>query len=349
MKSYDAVIFGSWPKGLYLAEQLSKQGRSVCYVELPFKPLPPIGLFLESEEERVFFESIGVLNKQKEGFSILTPEGNWSFQESSFVKFQKAGEPDNWLDMLSYNLMSPVFEYNNFKSSKSQLNFFSDYYSIALSVRKKKAWKEKSNWDWESVNLKSQLNWSEDSFFINNEQIKAQHIICLNESDSDLFSPALLKNPLPPDWKWSQFNFSGKLGVYNAVVPHHFVYINNLSLPWTHDNLLSVFCNQDSWEIWLRLPARDLSEEEKTEMIHSLTSSMENHFKGTSFKFIKSEIEGFAVYGREKLKHTNQFSSSCPFKQKKSFLFKDEDFFPQVDLAHHLKGEQRMLEKVLAL
>ena len=348
MKSYDTVIFASWPKGLYLAQKLQRvYDQKVGYIECSTQTLPPLGLFLDKEKDKDFFESQGVVLQKQGGFSFLNSKGQWNFQEALHLKSQKLSQLNHWLPFLSHNLMGTIFEYNNFKFSEDYLDLFSDYYLFTPSLKKKKKEKESSCFDWKTLSPHSKVNWYADHFSMDNEDIKAQKIVFLNDEESES-QLSLSTFSISPEWKWKKFSFSGDIGGYKEIVPCHFVCINNLSLPWTHDNLLNVFQDRDRWDVWLRLPARSFLEQEKKEVVHSLLHSLESYFKGTHFHFIKEGEESFFVYGKERLNQMRKLPTSFPYKNTKSLFFKDVNFFSQADLGSHLKGERRLLKKVLS-
>ena len=342
MKSFDVALFSSWPKGLYLAQQLHEiHGKKVCYIESFKESLPPFGVFLKEEQkkEQMFLESQGFLTKQEGGFCILTPQGIWQLQKSQYLKSQISSK-SHWLSSLSHNLMNPIFEHNRFTSSSNSLDLFSDYYLFSPSLKKKREFKEQAQWTWKTLQASSQIQWNSKGFSLDGEEFQAQHIFCLEE---ELESHRTLSQSsfVSPEWKWRKLIFSGDLGSYQEVVPCHFVCINHLSLPWTHDNLLNVFQEKERWEVWLRLPARPLLEQEKKKLIDSVIHSLGTYFKGTLFRFLKTGEEGFSVYGKEKL---NQFKflkkESCPP------LFKSIDFFKQIELVSYIQSEKEILKKV---
>ena len=343
MKSFDVIIFSPWPKGLYLAQQLHEvHGKKVCYIESFKEPLPPFGVFLKEgqKQEQTFLESQGFLTKQGGGFCVLTPQGVWQLQEAQHLRSQIPPKWD-WLSSLSHNLMNPIFEHNRFTSSLNSLDLFSDYYLFSPSIKKKKEFKEKAQWTWKTLQTPSQIQWGAEGFSFEGEEFQAQHIFCLAEEVENHRASAQSPSVFP-EWRWRKLIFSGDLGSYQEVVPCHFVCINHLSLPWTHDNLLNVFQDKERWEVWLRLPARSLSGKEKKELIGSVTKSLGTFFKGTSFHFLKEGEEGFAVYGKEKLKQSKLSLKKGSYPS----LFKSIDFFKQIELVSFVQSEKEILKKV---
>lgn len=351
---FDLAVFSSfWPKGLLLSKRLAEQGLKVCYVDCQQEEPSPFGLFLgEFElEQKAFLQSVGKLTQQEEGFSLLSSQGCWSFQETEhqilkpyFSCSPEDGFNKRWLKCLSQNLMSCVFEGNDFSLNKKGQDFFSNYYLFRLVQKKKKQFAESlPNIQFEQAPL-NQIRYSpeEQAFFVNKTLLKSKSFFWFVDS-YDLFSVfssqmSSRKRPATPHWQWTSFAFEGEVTDYASVIPSHFVSLHQLSWPWTHSNLLSVFCDNLSWEVWARQPYGQSNPDLET----SIQTHLNQLFKGAVFfqPVSQKKKRSFLVYSKEALNQKKNPFSFLP----KNVLIPKECAFLTGDLVGHLKQEIQWAE-----
>ncbi len=348
---FDVTLFSSfWPKGLFLSQQLSKQGKKVCYVDLQQEALAPLGVFIqENPKEKVFLESLGLLLKQNEGFCLLSCEGGWSFQEIDWqnmsaplfqnFKNKELGDFKNhWLSFLSKNLMSRVFEGNHFIASEEGLDFFSDYFLFEMTLKQKNQFKL----DYPDIhyvetsleNIQVLQEKSQASFSIKGENIESHQFLWLAD-DVSLLSLFSSNKIISPEWEWKSFSFEGNLDNYGDIIPSHFVSLKDLSLPWTHDNLLSVFYRDPHWEVWFK----QAYSREDEDLLELILNHLNQIFKeAVSFKVIpKKYLKSFCIYGEDKLKQKTVLPKNVMLPSVKDVI--------QGDLLSQLKFERQLLEK----
>ena len=349
---FDVTVFSpSWPKGLFLSKKLSEQGKKVCYIDLKQESLPPLGVFIQENhyEEKVFLESLGFLSKQAGGFCLLSPEGSWSFQEMDWKNrgmdlFQKAKEgrlgdfKSHWLSFLSKNLMSRVFDGNHYFFQKESLDFFSDYFLFESTARQKNEFKMANpNITYLEASLGDIKVTQEKSisfFTVRDEGVESLQFLWLADSESlsDLYS---LGKTSSPEWQWKSCSFEGNLGDYEDIVPSHFVSLKDLSLPWTHDNLLSVFYRNSQWDVWFK----QVYIREDEDLLDLILVHLNKIFKqAVPFKPVsKKKKASFCIYGTDKIQKKNIVSKNIVLPSLTDFI--------QGDILHQLTYEKQLVEQ----
>ncbi len=339
-----------WPRGLFLSKKLSEQGKKICYIDLKQEALAPLGVFIQENdhEERGFLESLGFLLKQEGGFCLLSLEGFWSFQELDWQNmstpiFQKAKEKafgdfkSHWLASLSRNLMSRVFEGNHYLLSRESLDFFSDYFLFEFTAKQKNEFKianpEINYLETSLEEVKVTLEKNLASISVKNKEIKSRKFLWLAD-DRSLLNLCSSHKTVSPEWKWKSYSFEGNLGDYEDIIPSHFVSLKDLSLPWTHDNLLSVFYRNSIWDVWVKqVYAREDEDLSDLILIHLNTIFQ----KALSFKVIpKKKLASFCIYGENKLQQKPLALTNITLPNIANSI--------QGDLLHQLKYEKQLLE-----
>ena len=346
---FDSAVFAPWPRGVYLAKKLSEEGRTVAYVEILPRQKSPFGLFLDenSKMEKEFLECIGFLFQQEGGFCLLSPEGVWPLQdmrhiddrhstlknklkEDSFKDFKKY-----WLAYLSLNLAGKVFEYNNSEFSNKSLNLFSNYFLFEASFKKIEQFQNDHpkvsfyKAFLEDVSFKEK----QQGFFIQQKPLESEKYFWLGGHDFPI-----LKNRETrwPYWEWSACFFKADFGDYEKIIPSHFVSLKDLFLPWSHDNLLSVFHKNSQLEVWMRKPCG----RKKESLLKGVKEHLETFFEGCSFSSIeKKPPKGPIVYGHESLK----FKTSA--LKNRVYIENLNDFF-QSDLVSEIQSEHKLFKSL---
>lgn len=346
---FDFIVFAPWPRGLYLAEKLSEKGKKTAYVEILPRPKSPFGLFLDenSKEEREFLKTLGFLFRQEGGFCLLSSEGVWPLQnvgemkdrhpvltnklsEKSFKDFK-----NHWLTYLSFNLAGKVFEYNNSELSDKSLNLFSDYFLFEPSFKKTKYFQT----DHHKISF-YKAQFEEISFdnkelncVIQNQTLKAEAYFWLAENHFPILEN---KKNCKPYWQWTAFFLKTDFGEYKEIIPSHFVSIQHLFLPWSHDNLLSVFNKRDYLEVWVR----QAYEKDKESLLQGVKEHLKTLFPKCVFSSMeKTSPKGPIVYGKEKLE-----LRVSDFKNK-VYIENLNDFF-QGDLASEIRAERKLFKSL---
>lgn len=329
----DFVIISSWPNGVYLSKKLSEISKTVCYIDIQNSPHRPMGVFLDegSEEERRFLESLGALEKQEEGFCLLSEEGVWHFQEEgSPVQFKVQNNSQReWFSFFSSGFMAPVFESNDQMFFKP-LNLSSDYFLFYPHFKKKMEFSSSdSNIRWLSHPAGKGLELKEEKLCLSEESFPLEKVIELGKNASKVLSPHFLPR-FVPDWEWVSFDFSSDLRGYENIVPPHFVCINQLLFPWTHDNLLSVFHNRGMFHVWCRQPLGNWNRGDEKELILNIGIHLQKIFPEVLFQFLKKgPSAGLFVYGQE------------------SFSCLEEPYILQGDFMEQIKNEVKIFNEVM--
>lgn len=89
-----------------------------------------------------------------------------------------------------------------------------------------------------------------------------QVVWCLTSAETEFLGTKLEEKLFPygilqPKWVWTRFRFRVLPGSQREVLPAHSVWIDDLDLPWTHDNLfvLQQSPSADLFDAWVRIPS----------------------------------------------------------------------------------------------
>jgi len=345
---FDSLIIADWPRGLYLAKELSTKGDKTAYLEITPYLKRPFPLFMRGEsQEKAFLEKLGFLSLQEEGFCFLSSGGVFLAREQTLKEklkslsknraFNKSSLQESLFSYLENNLAGRVFQFNDSYLSQDKLNLFSDCFLFEPSFRKKQDF-QKNQISFLSMSLdqlylsvipkeisSKQVYQSQTEFLIKKHLgLSAKNLFCLSDRLLNLTHPA--------DFQWKACFFKADLGAYESVIPEHFVIIKELFFPWCYDNLLSVFQKKGVLELWMRLPF----EREETEFIKKAQQNLEDFFPGAYFQFKKQELlKSFYVYGKEIL---NSYDSPLTKNSK--------DFF-QASLCQDISHEIQLTKKLI--
>ncbi len=341
---FRAAVFAPWPRGLYLAHQLSLKEGKTAYIELLPRLKNPFGCFLDErfQEEKKLLSALGFLTHQKGGFCLLSPEGVWPLQDMremtdrhSVLKnpLGPGSFKEHWLACLSCNLAGKAFEQNRLRLSNKSLNLFSDYFLFEPSFNKAERFqKERPQISFHRLFSKD-ISFDENKsvFLIQGHPLPAEKYFWLGESQQPLLKKQIAREPY---WRWTAGFFKADFKSYENVIPSHFVSIKNIFLPWSHDNLLSVFHTKGQLEVWMRQPDRA----KQPAFLTEAKNHLESFFPGASFSSMeKKPSQSFAVYGREILK-------SSPAGGKGKLYIEDLNNFFQGDLASELRAEKELFQ-----
>ena len=345
---FDYLIFADWPKGLYLAQKLSEKNQKVAYVERLPHLKSPFGFFLKNKNQKTILENIGFLSEQKGGFCLIGPKRVWSLQD---MKSMKARLPtmknfnhlfnekkrlkfkNNWLSYLSLNLTSKIFEFNNSVFQTKGINLLDDYFLFEPSAKKSENFKNsQTNISFFSIPYKK-LSFKKEKNIISlkEKNLTTKKFICLTSTENIL---ADFKSNPPACWEWQAFYLKADFQDYKEIIPHHFIFLKNIHLPWCYDNLLSVFYRQGVLEVWMKLK----TEEDSKKFISLATNHLKSFFKGSEIKTINKPLsKGFKVFGKEKLE--------SKFQQKNTYIESYMDFF-HGDLSSEIQNEEKLFKSL---
>jgi hypothetical protein len=87
-------------------------------------------------------------------------------------------------------------------------------------------------------------------------------VFCLTQDELQFLSPKVSEKifsekPLRPVWQWQRFRLVIKGSELHREIPLRSVVIEDLHLPWTHENLLVLerTSTGEHYDVWMRLPA----------------------------------------------------------------------------------------------
>ena len=345
---FDSAVFAPWPRGLYLAKRLSEGGRKTAYVEILPRIKSPFGLFLDdnSQEEKEFLSVLGFLFRQEGGFCLLNPEGVWPLQDmremggrhpvlKRTLTEDSANEfKEHWLSYLSLNMAGKIFEYNNSEFSDRTLNLFSDYFLFEPSFKKiERFQKDHPEISFYKFPLEEiSCNEKGLSFAVQKELLEAKKYFWLGGNQC----PGLNRGGnCKAQWEWSACFFNVDFGDYEEIIPTHFVSVRKMLLPWSHENLLSVFRKKGYLEIWTRL-----SYGNKQSFLKEIKEHLEGFFPGCIFSPMNKESpKGLTVYGKNSLRMKSSVI-------KNRLYIEDLNVFFQGDLVSEIKAEREFFDSL---
>ncbi len=212
----------------------------------------------------------------------------------------------NWLAQLAHQLASPVYMPNALSLHEGEpLPLFSPF-AIRRVTRKGAA----KSLDWvraqgaEVVSSAKVIDIATEGRNCVGVQIAGEvsrvlsgdnYIWCLSSGETQFIAPkagTLLfpKGPLTAEWCWMRWRLQGHLGLYSGSVPAHFVMIEDLSLPWTHANMLVVQRTEmdSKFDVWARIPSH-----------HRFQRGYCEEFSRTIAEFLDRRIPNFKAQVQE--------------------------------------------------
>jgi len=87
------------------------------------------------------------------------------------------------------------------------------------------------------------------------------YIWMLSSEETEYLNPKISRELFPSgvlksEWTWTRYRFNFSEGSYLQSLPQYFVIIEDLNLPWTHENLCIVeqTVKETVFDIWVRIP-----------------------------------------------------------------------------------------------
>ncbi|MFN7729189.1 MAG: hypothetical protein ACK5P7_08540 [Bdellovibrio sp.] len=113
-----------------------------------------------------------------------------------------------------------------------------------------------------------------------------QLVWCLNGEETAFLSSLLQEKLFPqgvmkPQWVWTRFRLRLAACPEREILPFHSVWVRDLDLPWTHDNLLILqkSPSPDLLDAWIRIPANQrLQKNYLSEQLEKILSLLEQKF-----------------------------------------------------------------------
>lgn len=154
---------------------------------------------------------------------------------------------------------------------------------------------------------------------------------CLSSGETKWLAPHAAeklfpKGALAPEWCWMRWRLTGDFGLHSDVVAKHWIQIQDLGLPWTHDNFLVVQRCEVAhlFDVWARVPSHQRFQrayiEEFGALIENRVNARVPHLNGRiqdkpqdyHYDFTELGPSLFPVFAEAELKkfswrHLNQF------------------------------------------
>lgn len=215
-------------------------------------------------------EKRGVTEAQRKyisQFENLKPEDRLKMRR----EFQALSFHENWFTQFSHSFAANSFSENSAAMNSSRpLPLFSPHNIRRTSRRgydQNLKWVE--SWGAKVLKAKSIKDLSSNSGFIQGLEIESdwsgvisaeQYIWSLSGVESLHLSPSITSSLFPqviwPSWQWQRYRMKFEGADVWQSLPSHLVAIEDLGLPWTHENFLVVqkSVNPGDSDVWMRLP-----------------------------------------------------------------------------------------------
>ena len=199
----------------------------------------------------------------------------------------------SWLAHFAHQISSPVLMENNKGISFGRrLPLMSSFYYRKFYKRKDK--KSLPSLIYPSPLKKHMTLYAKKSLieyiqYQKDKQVKAKHVIWMLSSyethfcfgnNSDILFP---KSITIPKWYWTRYRVSFEKSDILNFLPDHFVILDDIYLPWTHDNVIIVQKTADETMIdaWIRLPYTQRFEKSYIENYgQCIKNSLQNRIPG---------------------------------------------------------------------
>ena len=215
-------------------------------------------------------EKRGVTEEQKSyvaNFHSMKPDELNKLRKSFYgAEFKK-----NWFLHFSHSLAANSFSENSNAMDRGRpLPMFAPHGVRRVSRR---GYDQNLKWveSWGAKVLKANKikDLSSNSGFIQSLEIESdwsgvlsaeQYVWCLSGIESLHLSASVANTLYPqviwPSWQWQRFRFKFEGADVWKSLPSHLVAIEDLGLPWTHENMmvLQKSVNDEDFDVWMRLP-----------------------------------------------------------------------------------------------
>ena len=185
------------------------------------------------------------------------------------LQVEKLPFQQNWLAHLAHQISASVFMENpKGLHFGSPLPLLSSFYYRRFHKRSQLATLQRLSQCTVLAKLKKHLHLSINNSMLEgiqydkSTQLQAQQVIWMLSSEESTFclgqdaQMLFPKGQIMPQWYWSHY----RMDLASAIpefLPDHFVMIEDISLPWTHDNLSIVqkTLRKGIMDVWIRLPS----------------------------------------------------------------------------------------------
>ncbi len=291
----DVLIVSLYGRGHWMAWDLADRGLKVQLVDLSesmgrWTPEDWEGPFGFSQGEGLLPSQLARLQEEDDldsvhdGFTLWTPSGPVDTRGPLSQHFQNGILNKNafesqardfkiiWPGLLSRSLSSNVyFEHFSALDSPSHLDMFQPFFVHRVTRRglqKSLDWcKQKGVEVFQSASLRdiqtegSQISGVEISSEFKGVLQAQQYVWCLTSAETKKVESKAAKTLYPSgilemEWSWIRYRFSFDADIYQKVIPTHAVMIDDLNVPWTHNNLLILqkTVKPQHCDLWMRLP-----------------------------------------------------------------------------------------------
>lgn len=109
-----------------------------------------------------------------------------------------------------------------------------------------------------------------------------------------VFETLFAKNSVEADWYWAAFNLRSQETLETRIIPERFLILENLYLPWTHENLVFVerWSDREFFKMWVKIPTSQRFQKGYLEALGtSLCDLMQNRIRGSHWSVERFPLE----------------------------------------------------------
>lgn len=129
-------------------------------------------------------------------------------------------------------------------------------------------------------------------------------IWCLTSEETAFLSPTLQEKLFPegvlkPNWVWTRFRLRLSASAEREILPFHSVWIRDLDLPWTHQNMIVLQKCQspDLLDAWVRIPAEQrLQKSYLSEQLDRVVSAVAERLVDAKVSKAEEPLSGEKTY-----------------------------------------------------
>jgi hypothetical protein len=275
----------------------------------------------------------------------------------------------SWWAHLAHQLGSPVYQ-NNWKACRNgdPLSLFSNH-----SVRRVSRRGFEKSLDWvKSKGVRILQEADLQDMFVESKVVKGlevksawsgvvtadQFIWCFSSAETARFPERFSQEffygkQIDPSWSWMRFRVQLKETELNRNLPKKFLIIEDVSLPWTHANLLWVqsTVTETDFDVWLKLPYSlrfqrsyiETKGEEVLQILRSKIPQSEPKILNYPQEYLYNEqilgVSRYPIYDEEALSFLKR-------KKWQNLYYDGPELWSSLDWCGRYKYQKQILEKI---
>lgn len=172
--------------------------------------------------------------------------------------------------------------------------------------------------------------------------------------NAEMFTKLFQAKSVACEWNWIRFRMKFEKSENLEPLPSQFLMVNDLHLPWSHDNFVQVIRNgtENEFDFWLKLPNLERFRKEYIEqMQRSVLENFKSRIPGVELSKLQMPAEYYYSYedlGPSPYSLYNEKSlNSLNFKNWNNLIFDGPEKQSRLDLGYRLMKQQRSVKQWL--